>query len=110
MSLQVPQEVLWGVGGYVAAKAVEWVINLKREKDKILETKNQLQDETIKELSKKLEDNSRASYELGVHVKHLTDKIAPLPRIEKDVNEAHAKIRVLEARTSLADKEPQQEV
>lgn len=41
-----------------------------------------------------------AMVELKIEIKHLTEKLSPMPKIQSDLNELHTKVRVLEGKPS----------
>jgi predicted RNase H-like nuclease (RuvC/YqgF family) len=98
MNITFPPEILWAIAGFFAVKVVDWILTLKKKDE-------ELKDETIRTLEISIEENSDALLKLRFSIESLEKSIAPLPRIEKDVNEAHTKIRELKAGLGLSTKE-----
>jgi len=92
--MEIPTEILWAVAGFIGLKAFELIIG-------IVKKHHELKDETVKELQRGLKENTEAMRELRFELKSLSEKVAPLPQIEKDLNAAHIKIRDLQGRKDL---------
>jgi len=98
MNLDVPMGVVWAAGAFIATKLFDWVMGLKRKHD-------QLKDDTVKALGTSLDQNSKALAALEISIKSLEKSVAPIPKLQKDVNEAHAKIREINVRLEMTDKQ-----
>lgn len=90
MDLKLPPEILWAIAGFFAVKIVDWVLSLKKKDE-------DLKDETVKRLEVTLEENTEQMRELKYAIKSLEKSVAPIPKLEKDIDEAHVKIRELKA-------------
>jgi exonuclease VII small subunit len=91
MNLNIPEGVLWGLIGFIALEAFRWVKGLAT-------TKEQLKDKTVQELTVSVEELTDMAMRLKYAMESLEKAVAPIPRLEKDVNEAHFKIREVEKR------------
>jgi hypothetical protein len=85
----VPAEILWALAGFIAVKIFEVIAG-------IVKKHTELKDDTVKELQRGLKENTDAMRELKYELKSLAEKVAPLPKLEKDLNAAHLKIRELQ--------------
>jgi hypothetical protein len=92
--MEIPVEILWAVAGFIALKAFELIVG-------IVKKHHELKDETVKELQRGLKENTEAMRELRFELKSLSEKVAPLPQIEKDLNAAHVKIRELQTNKNM---------
>ncbi len=87
--MQVPVEILWGIAGFVGLKFLEWIYSLVKKQDEIKE-------QTIIDLKTGVKECTDAIRELKYEVKKLTEAIAHFPKMQKDLNELHVKIRGME--------------
>lgn len=98
MNIEFPKEILWAIVGFVAVKVFDFVAGL-------WQAKTALKDDTVKKLEVSLDENSDALRNLKFAISSLEKSVAPIPRLEKDVTEAHTKIRELKASLKMADKD-----
>ena len=87
--MNIPVELLWAIAGFLGVKIFEVVSG-------IVKKHHELKDETVKDLQRGLKENTDAMRELRFELKSLSEKVAPLPQIEKDLNAAHMKLRELQ--------------
>jgi len=78
--------ILGAIIGFLATEIYSWAKSkISKDSDRRDKEMNE-NTEAVKELSLSL-------VRLEIEIKHLSEKLSSLPKIEKDVNEAHAKIR-----------------
>ena len=90
MLVEMPSEIIWSVAGAVVMGAINWALGLKQKQE-------QLKDDTVKKLEESLDQNSEALLRLKYSLDALEKTICSIPRIEKDLNELHAKVREINA-------------
>jgi hypothetical protein len=98
MNVNLPPEAIWAAIGFVFVKVFDWLMGFKKKDD-------ELKDETFKKLEVSLDENSQEMMRLRFSIESLEKTVAPLPKMEKDINEAHMKIREIKAVMDFTDKE-----
>jgi len=89
--LIIPIEILWGIAAFLSVKIFESIWNL-------IKKQSELKDQTVKE-------NTLAILDLSVQIKILQEKIAHLPKMAQDINEASVKIRQIQKMVGFSDTE-----
>lgn len=71
-----------GAAGWGVVQLWSYVQDLKKDNERV-------QHETASKVIEETQKNTLAIVELTVQMRFLTEKLAPLPKIEKDVNALH---------------------
>lgn len=74
---------LIGLMSFLAIKLWDYIKNLKDEKEKA-------EVEAMRDMSKETHQNTLAIVELKTEIRHLAEKLSPIPKLQSDVNSLHA--------------------
>lgn len=88
MDLEIITAVLGFVGAFIVKEAWDWI---KGKADKEASHVNRSLDKNTEAISQL----QIAIVELKLRIEHLSEKLAPIPKLSKDIHEAHTKIREL---------------
>jgi ribosomal protein L29 len=89
--MDIPPSIIWAIVGFVAVKTFDVLQGIVRER-------SQLKDDTVKDLDAGLKQNTEALRELRFELKSMAEKVALVPKLEKDIDAAHYRFRELDAR------------
>lgn len=91
--MNISTEIITGILGFTGAFIIkEFWDAFKSQKDK----KESHVDEALKSTTQAVNDLKIAIVELKVRIDHLSEKLAPIPKLTSDINHAHEKIRTIE--------------
>lgn len=84
--MNIPPEILWGIGAFFAAKIVEYLLGLIKKQDDI-------QESTIESLKEQVQIQIEVTRELRYEIKRLSDVVSLVPKLSQDISKAHSAIK-----------------
>jgi hypothetical protein len=93
MDISVPISVVWSLVGFVAVAIVNWTISLVKKNQQSKDDTVKRLEEAVNRLELAADESAAALLEFKFLVKSMDEKLADFPRIRKDLNELHSKVR-----------------
>ncbi len=94
LNLEIITAILGFVGAFLAKEVWDHIKGKQNKEKEVL-------DKVIEKNTDAIAGLSIAIMELKLRIDHLSDKLAPVPKMSADINEAHNKIRDVSTRLEL---------
>lgn len=91
MNIEIIMAILGFAGAFLVKEAWDFI---KAKGDK----QSQFIDKALEKNTEAISQLQIAIVELKIRIEHLSEKLTPVPKLSKDMNEVHAKIRELRVR------------